>query len=169
MNYFKKSFKLVGFFIVVSISLCALFIMFMLGIPFGMLQHNHQLSRFTRDFENIPLPSQTIQVGKTVSHVGLFFGNGNHCDFYVAKIVEANNSDIIYYYQNKFINPIDKEYNQRTMVPLIVKPLISAQVPAYIMRSYDEMGIKSMDKLKNNLFILYAEDGFYEADDIRCS
>lgn len=80
--------------------------------PLLWKKHDQNLERFVQSFEQIPLPSNTKQIGVTLKFFGLL-GNSNHCDYSVSKLIQSDLTEgQLKEYFNQFTLPaVDPEEN----------------------------------------------------------
>jgi hypothetical protein len=95
----------------------SLFIIFILLVvmlfglnPFVWHKHDLNLVKFAQEFERIPLPSHTTQLGQLSKEFGVL-GNGNHCDYKVSKLVQSDlTKEQLQAYFNAFtLPPVEPE------------------------------------------------------------
>lgn len=56
-----------------------------------IIRHDFALNRFKASFQRIPHPADTTQLA-SFSSIGVFHGNGNHCDYMVGEVRETDGS-----------------------------------------------------------------------------
>ncbi len=73
--------------------------------------YNIKLHRFVNNFEKIPLPDKTKQIGKTYKDFGNLGPTGNYCDYYAGKLIQTSLSEeeLKTYYSQYTIPPVDPD------------------------------------------------------------
>jgi len=163
--------------VILIIILLILFFVYFFGTPFDWKKHDQNLLKFAEEFDLIPLPPNSKQLGSLYKEFGLL-SNGNHCDYYISKLIETDLSEteLQVYYKNITIPPVDAnellEYsrNPRGATPNIIfitQPWIEA-----IRFTKEEVSKDhniNPDAITDKTFLISTDDRNYIANDLRCN
>lgn len=139
-----------------------------------------KLDHFVTEFNQLALPPGSQQIGKTFSDFGLLFGAGNHCGYYVSKLVQStlSENELKNYYSKLHISAVDpNEYNEgygggkrgsrRNLISVI--PLNQSQF--YLENSYYKIAenhVVNLDVLDESVFLVSAADIGYRPRYLIC-
>lgn len=168
-----------------------------IGNPLNIIKHDSDLQKFAEEFNQIPLPILTQQIGQTHKEFGLM-ANGNHCDYYVSKLIESELTQMeLQRYFSEFnlpaINPKglmqytegvrgdspNRVYvSQPWSLPITFGQYFKgtdadkAQKEAELQKEKREELAKAHDvnesEITDKVFLVSSSDDGYKADDIRC-
>ncbi len=159
-----------------------LFIFFVLsgGFPHHYYKNNNNLSKLAKQFQNIPLPSKST-AGRTYKKFGCLTGNGEHGQYFIARIINTNLSEkqLQDFYKNKSIKPVgekkiygSKYKNEVSLNIVKVDDLKSnsSRIPKYLLNKILVLKPEISNDIptKNKNYLLFIFDEFYPASDFRC-
>ena len=139
-----------------------------------IVQHNFGLHRLQLSFERVSHPAKTTRLAK-FSDIGVFTGNGNHCDYIVGEVRETDETSesVLQHYKSvKLPHVFPAQADTEGNVSLKIEFEDEFDREEGIDWSYAlprAMARAKAHRTKGGLYVVYAIDAGYDpGGDLRC-